>query len=278
MPCQLQTQADISALLTSNGGPIKTTSNTCSWLEQKGWILSGESYDHAKLIRILLTAALSLPGRHTNACTDAKSAIIAIALLIKDNIINSVSDTLAAAIASKTLHLLEPLSMKLLTSAKFATVSNTQQAETTLAKATTSLEDLASKLAANPPPATPLPPITAPTPSPTWASIAGTAHPNHLPTCPTPLPSSYDPAASMQQTQIQQRALHSACTILVDINKDNNLAPSNCSPITNNRLRETLNNELNSLERKLATNRYLTNEGNSTPTPTTRLTSTPSLL
>ncbi|KAG5640544.1 hypothetical protein DXG03_008130 [Asterophora parasitica] len=276
MPHQLQMQADILALLTGDGRPIKTACNACSWLKQKGWILSGESYDHARLVCILFTAAISLPSRHTDTCTNAKSTFIAIALLIEDNIINCISDTLAAAIASKTLHLLEPLSEKLSISAKFASALNTQQAKTTLTlkKASTNLtsistllEKLASKITANLLPALFLPSTMAPTPLPTWASIAGTAHPNHLLTCSTPFPSTYDPATSMQQMQIQQYVLCSAHTVLVDINKDKNLASSDRLPGTNNRLWETLNNKLNSLERKLATNGYLTDKSDSTPDP-----------
>ncbi|KAG5640709.1 hypothetical protein DXG03_007473 [Asterophora parasitica] len=254
---------------------IKTAKDACSWFKQQGWILSGESYNCTKLACILLTVALSLPARIPDH-TDTKNTITAIALLIEDNVTNCISSALAEAVATKTTTLLKPIANKLATSSTFVSASNTQQAKTTLTlkEASTnltmvmeSLDALSLKLANYKIPTAPPPPAPATGNQPTWASIIGSSPPMHLPAWPAPPPASLNPAVTVQQNCIQQCILCSAWTILIDINKDNNLASTDCTPAANNKLRETLNKELSKLKQKLVMLGYVSEEGKSLPNP-----------
>ncbi|KAG5642787.1 hypothetical protein DXG03_002111 [Asterophora parasitica] len=81
-----QPRSDISELLTAETGPVKTVRDARSWLEQKGWVLASDPYDREKMVHVLLTAALALPGRTTEARAEARTAVLAVALLLEDNI------------------------------------------------------------------------------------------------------------------------------------------------------------------------------------------------
>ena len=39
------TRSEIDALLISQLGPVANSDEACKWLQNKGWILSGENYD-----------------------------------------------------------------------------------------------------------------------------------------------------------------------------------------------------------------------------------------
>ncbi|KAG5640478.1 hypothetical protein DXG03_008377 [Asterophora parasitica] len=206
LPHQLQSQTEISALLMSKIGPIKSVWEAHSWLKQKGWVLSSDTYNYTKLVHVLLTAALDLPGKTIEACTDVKNTFLAVAFLLEDDITNSVSEALVDTVTTKTLNCLKPIMDKLKTAGLFVTATNTQQAQTTLslkdisthlATITASLSDLSSKLATS----APLPPP----PQPTWALVVGSWRTSLPPTCiTTSLPSTYNPSTSPQQTGLQQ--------------------------------------------------------------------------
>ncbi|KAG5640891.1 hypothetical protein DXG03_006696 [Asterophora parasitica] len=193
--------------------------------------------------------------------------------MLEDNIAHSTSETLADAITTKALNNLKPITTKLVATASFVTATNTQQAETTLtlkevsshlATLTASLSELSTKLTTNPTPT-----ATAPSSCPTWASVVSSSPPAHLPaylpTCPTPLLALYDPTTSNQRAQVQQCILHAVCTILVDMNSNDDLAPDNHSPATNNIFREALNKDIAGLKERLLATGYSMKEGDSTP-------------
>ncbi|KAF5376429.1 hypothetical protein D9615_008638 [Tricholomella constricta] len=265
----LQTRADISALMIGENGPVKTAREARRWLDLKGWVLSGDTYDRAKLVRVLMTAALNFTNKSTESRTDAKHAVLAVAFLLEDDITDSISDALADAVAAKTLSRLESATDKLTSSAAFSSATDTQQAETTLAlktvstqlaDVTTSLNLLAAKMSTS---------IAPPPPSqPTWASVAGTEpRPSPPPQLPT---TTFNPSAPDQHTRLQQRLLRAARTILIEANPVDDLAPTDRSPTGNYLLREAMNKDLAGIDTSLAANGYITDEGDSTPEPGTK--------
>ncbi|KAG6883857.1 hypothetical protein C0993_003305 [Termitomyces sp. T159_Od127] len=79
----------------------------------KGWILAGNLYDQSKLVTILTTAAL------TSKQSKLKSTTLVVAFLLKANITNHISDTLAEAVATKTIDKISMLVDKLGLTADF---------------------------------------------------------------------------------------------------------------------------------------------------------------
>ncbi|KAG5349640.1 hypothetical protein C0989_002618 [Termitomyces sp. Mn162] len=158
-----------------DSGLIRSLPEACKWLKSNSWVLATKPYDHSKLISILATAALhSKPSK-------LKSTALAVAFLLKANVIDQVPNVLVEAIASKALGRLSRLVKKLGSTAEFLTANNAQRAESalalkstseTLARVSSSLDTMASKLANTP--QQPSLPIT-------WASIA-----KALMTSPTP--------------------------------------------------------------------------------------------
>ncbi|KAG5638228.1 hypothetical protein DXG03_004186, partial [Asterophora parasitica] len=105
LPCQLQSQTEIRALLMGEISPIKSVQEAHSWLEQKGWVLSSDTYDHVKLVRVLLTTALDVPGKSVEACTYVKNAILAVTFLLEEDITDSISEALVDTITKALSHL-----------------------------------------------------------------------------------------------------------------------------------------------------------------------------
>ncbi|KAG5349643.1 hypothetical protein C0989_002600 [Termitomyces sp. Mn162] len=143
-----------------------------------------------------------------------KNTVIAVAFLLEADIADSISATLAEAVASKTLRKLKGLVNKISSSAKFLSANDTQCAESTLALKAMSdtlegvsslLDALATKLVS---------PSTAPNSSSTWATMASMA----LAGSPTPLPhqATLSSLLSVQEMlSVQQCQLQNACTVLV---------------------------------------------------------------
>ncbi|KAF5375541.1 hypothetical protein D9615_009144 [Tricholomella constricta] len=268
VPRQLPTRADISTFLIGDTGPVKSPKEARRWLETKGWILSGEAYDRAKLVRVLLTAALNLSQKATETKTDAKNAVLAVAFLLEDDITDCISDALADAVTAKALDRLDSAAAKLSSSAAFATATDTQQAETTLALqtvstqlagVTASLSDLADRLNASP--------LSTPTvpAQPSWASIARSSPGPPIPSAPS---ATYDPSAAEQHTRLQQRLLRGARTVLVETNPDDDLAPTDRSPAGTYAVRMAMNKQLMELDQALGANSFITEEGEAAPAET----------
>ncbi|KAF5375879.1 hypothetical protein D9615_008261 [Tricholomella constricta] len=267
-PRQLPSRADISTFLIGESGPVKSPKEARRWLETKGWILAGETYDRSKLVRVLLTAALNLSMKTTDAKTDAKNAVLAVAFLLEDDIADTVSDALVDAITTKALDRLDTATEKLTSSATFSSALDTHQAETTLALqtvstqlagVTASLEVLAARL--NTPSSVP----TSTQQQPTWADITRSSP---VPSASPPAPKAFNPSAPDQHTRLQQRLLRGARTVLVEANPDDDLAPVDRSPTGIFEIRQAMNKELDALDKSLGANSFITEEGEAAPAET----------
>lgn len=261
-PRILPSRADISALIAGDNGPIKNSRDACRFLETKGWILAAEPYDRTKLVRVLLTAALSLPGKNNESRTEAKNAVLAVAFLLDDDITDNVSDALVEAIATKTLSRLESTTDRLASSAAFLSATDTDQADATLtlkgvsaqlAIVTASLEVIATKISEStgPPPAQP---------QRTWASAAATATQLPPPSLP---PAAFNPAAADDHTRLQQRVLRAARTILIEVDSADDTSPTDRSPAGNFAIREAMNRKLAELDKEADSNGEINAEGQS---------------
>ncbi|KAG6867599.1 hypothetical protein C0993_000728, partial [Termitomyces sp. T159_Od127] len=159
------------------------------WLETKSWILAGEPYDRMKLARVLMTAAVSSKGPRIDS--EAKNAILAVALLMEEDAVNVHAESITEAIVSKLVERIEPVTHRM-ASADFAAANGLAQAETTLTlkdvstqlqSVTSSLNEALAKTVTQPQPA------TTPT-QPTWADITRAK--------PLAIPMDYNPDFSAQ--------------------------------------------------------------------------------
>ncbi|KAG6884250.1 hypothetical protein C0993_012782 [Termitomyces sp. T159_Od127] len=241
LPQQLPTRSEFGALLQAQAGPIKSVSDARWWLDSKGWVLAGEPYDRMKLARVLMTAAVTAKGMKIKG--DARNAILAVALLLESNIIDSTLKAIANAVASKILKHVKPVVHHMASSADFTSANGTAQAETTLAlkgvsaqleSITSSLGNVILKLSALPSPTpSPTPPGAS---GPSWADIARSQ--------PLTIPSKFNPGAPPQHIQMQQQLLHDAKTILIMINTASADAPGDYTPTANFKLCSHLNKML----------------------------------
>ena len=126
MPSQLIPRSDaITALAIAS--PISGARDAKSWLESKGWILSGERYTKLKLADILFSVAID-----TKIPSEAKSAIIAIAYLIEDIAEDDYAASLAEKVVSKIDNALSNFNSEVDSTKKFLAATSAQQAENTL--------------------------------------------------------------------------------------------------------------------------------------------------
>ncbi|KAG6912378.1 hypothetical protein DXG01_015047, partial [Tephrocybe rancida] len=165
------------------------------------------------------------------------------AFLFEDDINDSISDALVEAITSKVALRLDDTVDHLSKAADFFAATDTSQAQTTvtlgeissqLSTVTTSLDTITSKLSSTvlSPPSLPAPP------PPSWASIASA-----FPSLP---PSTFNPNASPQQTNLQQCLLRSSRTILIDVNAED--APADRSPTGTANILKNLNKALSDID------------------------------
>ncbi|KAG5721647.1 hypothetical protein E4T56_gene14634 [Termitomyces sp. T112] len=239
----IPTHSDLKTLLASDPSPVRALPDACKWLETNGWILTAEPYDHAKLVSILATAALS------SKQAEMRNTMLVAAFLLKANIADNVASDLADRIASKTLGSLSGLIEKLSSTAKFLAANNAQRAESTLALksttetlagATTSLDAMASKLASTP---------MQPNATPTWATIAKAAAPNPPLFAPGQQPSVHNLSAD-DRVRVQQCVLQDARTVLIQFNLHDNNAPKDHTAEGSPKLWDTLNKILGELDKK----------------------------
>ncbi|KAG6895126.1 hypothetical protein C0992_003050 [Termitomyces sp. T32_za158] len=213
----IPTHSDLKSL-TVHSGPIKSVHDARKWLETKGWILAAEPYNRAKLVSILATAAIA------SKLDDLKRAALAIAFILDADISNHVSDTLTEAVASKVLGRLEGTTDKLSSTAAFLVANDANRAGLTLdlkaatdklVGVTASLEARSSGSMCPPPPQPTDTPIT-------WASIAKAAPKTTQPASAPRGPVDHSLSQS-EITQIQQRVLCDARTVLIQCNTDDPL-------------------------------------------------------
>ncbi|KAF8799543.1 hypothetical protein BYT27DRAFT_7263847 [Phlegmacium glaucopus] len=236
----LATRSEINALVTGNSGPITNSSEARKWLETKGWVLSREDYDRSKMARILLTISL-LPKMPQ----EAVNAIRATAFILEDDITDKDSSSIASLVVNKVQAGLTDILSGLLATQTFFKASSTQQANLTLdlkesmsqsKLVTNNLSNVAAKLTdLSPPPATASPPIQWPAPS------------QRLIPCSLP-PNVYDPSVPSSTTQLRQRLLLAARSILVQSDPDDISTPSDRSPLAVQKIHEALNQKLVEIE------------------------------
>ncbi|KAG6874701.1 hypothetical protein C0992_006930 [Termitomyces sp. T32_za158] len=244
----IPTHADLKSLMATDSGPIKLVQDVRKWLETKGWILAAEPYDRSKLVSILVTAAIA------SRLEDLKRAAIAVAFILESDVTDHVSDTLANAVASKTIHHLGGLIEKLGSLVDFITANDATHANSTLElKATSdglegifsSLNAVASKLASPPPPPSVGTPIT-------WVLIASAATPRPSPVGPSPQIPPSQSLLALDITQIQQRALRDARTVLIQHDPNDPTAPKDLTAMGTSKLHDDLNKLLAQLDKKVA--------------------------
>ncbi|KAG5350664.1 hypothetical protein C0989_009903 [Termitomyces sp. Mn162] len=197
-PQQLPTRSEFGTLLQAQGGPIKSAADARRWLETKSWILAGEPYDRMKLARVLM-AVVSSKGPRIDS--EAKNAILAVALLMKEDAVNVHVESITEAIVSKLVERIEPVTHRVASSADFAAANGLAQAETTLTlkdvstqlqSVTASLNEALAKTATRPQPATTLT-------RPTWADVARAK--------PLAVPTEYKPDLSFHAVRRDLRSL-----------------------------------------------------------------------
>ncbi|KAG6852381.1 hypothetical protein C0991_012561 [Blastosporella zonata] len=175
--------------IIGNSGTVRSVQGARQFLEESGWILAREPYDHTKLTRIIATVATgevtSARAPTAKAKSQAKNALIAVALLLDADITDHISDTLANAVATKTLARLEATASSLATSATFASANDTNCADTTvtLQKITETLATICRAI---------------PSQAATWASVARAN---------IPASRVFNPDASDRHTRLQQRVI-----------------------------------------------------------------------
>lgn len=256
---QLPTRAEIGTLMAGDRSTVDSADRARQWLESKGWILDGEPYDRTKLVRVLMTVAISLTNKSPDPKPDAKNAILSVAYLLEDDVMDSISDTLVEAVAAKTLGHIEAATEKLTSSANFVVAIDNRQAETTLAiktvsdqlvKVSTSLELLTTRLAVNTPP---------PPPRSSWAAVAAKANASlTLPSLPSNV---FNPTASNQQTIVQQRVLRAARKVLVEVDPKDDSVSLDRTPAGLNTICGRMNKEIADLETSLLAHIISEDEG-----------------
>lgn len=252
----LPTHANLKSLMAVDTGPVRNIQEARKWLESKGWILAADPYDRTTLTNILVTAAL------TSKPPELKSTVIAVAFILEADIADRVSDTLAAAVASKATDRLEGLIGKLGTSIEFLSANDTKRAEatlsiegssSTLSGLTTSLGVMVNRLEAAS--------TQNQAQAATWASIVK-GHQARTPLPPPPTFSSrglpvaspgHDSLRPKEHARVQQRLLQSNRTVLVSIDKEDDNAPKDFTTEGTTKLREHLNATLAKLDAKSST-------------------------
>ncbi|KAG5339789.1 hypothetical protein C0989_003534 [Termitomyces sp. Mn162] len=180
-----------------------------------------------------------------------KNAVLATAFLLKADITDQISSSLADVIMTKTMGRLSYLVKKLGTMAKFLAANNAQRAESTLALKSTSetlagvsslLDTIASKFA-NPP--------QQPIVLPTWALIAKTSA--------SPQPATVHshqtltPAYALStdnKIHVQQYILCDVHTVLIKFNPMDDSTPTDPSVTSTSELQDALNKTLKTLDNK----------------------------
>ncbi|KIM73080.1 hypothetical protein PILCRDRAFT_15528 [Piloderma croceum F 1598] len=235
----LPSRSGITALLSGDSGPVKTLSDARSWLDKKGWVLTGEQYDRSKMTNILFTVSLlpKLPP-------DAAAAIRAVALIIEDNIKDSLSSALSSAIADKFLARIGNVPDELTWAKEFLEATSTKQASTVVqlhematqhATTMTNLVEISTKLASTEASHLPAPPQ--------WPSVQSSGpSPN---SCPS---STHDPTASDSDIRIQQRLLLASCTVLIEIDHSHASSPTERTPQIALKICDDLNKRLCDLD------------------------------
>ncbi|KAG6843246.1 hypothetical protein H0H87_006725 [Tephrocybe sp. NHM501043] len=126
-------QSNLDAMLSGDNSPIKAIKDAWKWLDSEGWVLSGEAYDCGKLVRILLTTALSLSAATLRKdIWDAHNAC----LLLEDKIMDMILDALSETVTDKILTRLNILIANLGKFIKFYTATDKAQANMTIALST----------------------------------------------------------------------------------------------------------------------------------------------
>ncbi|KAG6808576.1 hypothetical protein H0H92_003668 [Tricholoma furcatifolium] len=166
----LLTRAELRSYLDGETGSVRSADNARHWLDTKGWILAAEPYECTKLVRVLLTAALS---KGSEIKGDVRNAILSVAYLLEENVEDALSDSLADKITDKVVQCVEHATQRLASAADFANATDTSRAEATLALKTvadqllvvsSNLDKITGKLATAP--------QSSPPPSqPSWAAI-----------------------------------------------------------------------------------------------------------
>ncbi|KAG5338436.1 hypothetical protein C0989_007284 [Termitomyces sp. Mn162] len=88
-------------------GLIRSVQDAWKWLETRGWILTDKLLDCAKIVNILVTAAL------TPKPPDLKNAALDTTFLLDTDIADHVSISLANVVATKALGRIEEIVKKL---------------------------------------------------------------------------------------------------------------------------------------------------------------------
>jgi hypothetical protein len=227
----LPSRSGISALLSGDSGPVQSLEDARSWLDKKGWVLAGEQYDRLKMVNILMTVSLlpKLP-------MDAAAAIRSVALLIDDDIKDSLSSDISTAVANKLLAHLGNIPDELSRTKEFLEATSTKQANTVVqlqetatqhAATTANLIEISSKLTS----------ADIPRPPPQWPSIQSSG------------PSlSHDPSTTDSDIRLQQRLLLASRTVLVEVDRAHAPSSSERNPQTVLKLRDDLNAKLSDLD------------------------------
>jgi hypothetical protein len=222
----LPTHNDLTLILAGDSGPVGNIADTHKWLANKLWTYPGKPLDRKKLVNILLTTSCiaKLPS-------DVAAAIRAIAYLLEDDINDTFSSLIASTVADKLISQLNPLTTELSVTKSFLEATSAQQATLSInlqdvashhSSTSLNLAEITEKLKSSPIPSVP------PAPTMPWPS---------LPT-PTSLPSNkHNPASPTQDICLQQCILLAACTVLVQIDLNDESSPKDRSPLANSKLR-----------------------------------------
>ncbi|KAG5724629.1 hypothetical protein E4T56_gene3672 [Termitomyces sp. T112] len=253
----LPMHSDLKLLMSIDTSPVRNLQEARKWLEMKGWILTVDPYDQARMTSILITAVL------TSTPTELKAMAIAVAFILEANIMDHVSDSLVDTVISKTADWLDNMVGRLNTSIDFLAASNTSWAEAmlSLGKTSEALKGLATTLEA----ATsaimnisthPMQAKASEQPR-TWASVVSSGP------ALSPLPPPHSQCASLsagpngsaalshnKHMRIQQKIFQNLCMVLVSVDCNDDNAPKDLSPKGTARLQELLNGALTKLNAK----------------------------
>ncbi|KAG5350341.1 hypothetical protein C0989_011405 [Termitomyces sp. Mn162] len=241
----LPSHSEFGALLHGHGGLVKLAQEAHRWMEARGWVLAGEPYDHMKLMRVLMTAVVTLKGLKLEV--DAKNVVLTVAFLLEEDVNNKLLDTLVNMVTSKVLECMKPVVHCIALTLDFASANDTAQAETTLAlksvlaqlkMVSSSLNNIVTKLST-----TPLPPTSQPATTHTllWVDIASTK--------PTSVLATFNPMLSDQHTHLQQRLIYSVKTILITAEPSCTNAPLDHSPTMSYKLWGHINKLLTKIDK-----------------------------
>ncbi|KAG6851896.1 hypothetical protein C0991_005182 [Blastosporella zonata] len=232
----------LSAIIGTSG-PVHSAQGVRKFLKEAGWILAGELYDHTKLARIIATVVVGemTTSKAAAATTKmhARNALIVVAFLLDADITNHISDTLADAVAAKTLTRLKSTASSLATLAAFVAANDTSRADTTIAlqKITETLSTIVSTLNTqldhaappgdaatttnNPTRRPPRQHQALPSQTVTWASVTGAN---------VPISRVFNPEASDRHTKLQQRVIRDSRIVTFNYLTADPTAPQDTTP------------------------------------------------